>query len=282
MRSLSALLALIAALFLPSAALASDPPPLAAAPAVVAAGQPVMLRWRFGGNKVVLLGGRFGKGVDVTGYTFAVDRPSKTTRYAVYTWYKDSADPARAAGEPGRSVKVRYETVVKVTKAPGPPLRVYRDPHGWQVQCRSGWKNDVVALPDPARNGLVFFQQEDDSVDRLAVSMLPGAEMSAAELMERVRKSLAGSYAGAQVLTSGKVRHLSYDAEWMTFTGVDMTHPGVKTTSMVLALVEGGRAYVVSARAAAARFEANRQTMQAMVTSFLPAIGSAVAGRPAG
>src|SRR4051812_49267358 len=65
----------------------SDPKTVAVEPAVVAPGQSVQLRWYFTGDKVLLSGGRFGKGVIVTGKQRLQDTPKQTTTYKFDVWY---------------------------------------------------------------------------------------------------------------------------------------------------------------------------------------------------
>src|SRR5437879_3549058 len=52
-----------------------------AEPATIEQGQSTTLRWYFTGKKVTVSGGRFGKGVVVTGRTTISDKPTKTTKY---------------------------------------------------------------------------------------------------------------------------------------------------------------------------------------------------------
>jgi uncharacterized protein YkwD len=71
----------------PSSVRAADA--VAVTPKPCAPGQTVTLKWYFTGVKVLVAGGRFGKGTDVTGRTTLTDIPQKTTRYNFDVWYPD-------------------------------------------------------------------------------------------------------------------------------------------------------------------------------------------------
>ncbi len=58
-----------------------------------APGQTITLKWYFTGSKVMVAGGRFGKGTEVTGKTTLTDTPQKTTRYTFDVWYPNPAAP---------------------------------------------------------------------------------------------------------------------------------------------------------------------------------------------
>ena len=53
-----------------------------------------------------------------------------------------------------------------------------------------------------------------------------------------------------------------------TFTGNAAAHPGTRTTSMMMAVVNGDWGYVVSARTAADRFPQRQSVMDKMLHSF--------------
>lgn len=240
---------------------------LTASPNPASPGQAVTIVWHFVGDKILLQGGRFGLGANVTALKSATDHPRKTTRYVVVAWYRPAKD-GRPAPPGARQVHVRYEVVVRV-EAPTPePLSIYRDPQGWQVKCPAGWRHDIVRLPDPANNALVFFQKEQDSVERIAVSILPAPDGGIDALMKKLRASVYSSYGDVVFLTESKTEHSGVPATRMEFSGKDQTHPGVATKSMVLAFVKGSRAYLVSARSVASRYAARSTALDRMVRSF--------------
>ncbi len=237
--------------------------PIAAEPNPVLAGQPIVLRWLFTGEKVVVSGGRFGSGTVVTGRQLLVDTPRKTTRYVFTSVYKQTSGPY--AGQQARS---RYEVVVQVLPPLSASCQAYSDRYGWRIQYLKGWQMDRVPLPDPANNGLFYFQKEDDSVERMAVSVMPSGEMDAAALAEKVEASLPEHYSNVSVEQRADVTQDGAPARLVTFRGVDLTHPGTETTSLVLALVRDGRAYVVSARTDAAHYRQRQALLTGMVRSI--------------
>src|SRR5579871_5486226 len=221
-------------------------------------GQTVQLRWYFTGTKVVVSGGRFGKGVVVTGRTSLTDTPRKTTRYTFDVWYQAPAKNAATGMTTVQQLHVTYQVVAEV-QAPLPAdLSVYRDPRGWQICYLKGWKRDDVPMSDPSYNALMFFQAEEDSVERMAVSILPAKEMTCVDLMSQVQKSLRSNYDEVQVLSDKDVTCADVPAVLSTFTGIDQAHPGTHTQSLVLAFVKNGRAFVVSARTAATQYNAHQ------------------------
>jgi hypothetical protein len=240
---------------------------IAVEPAVVAPGQPVTLRWYFTGDKVVVSGGRFGKGTVVTGKTLLKDTPTKTTQYKFNVWYKvpESSPDGQTTQKP---IHIEYAVQAIVEKPVPISLKTYRDPYGWQVAHLLGWKFDKERLPDPANNALVFFQQEDDSVERLAVSILPVTDMDNGQLVSKIEKSLFQNYGEVQMGTPAEIRHGGTPAVLTTFTGMDNSHPGTRTQTLILAFVKDGRGYIVSARTNAVRFDFRRAALEKMVRSF--------------
>ncbi len=280
MRSLALpLAAAIAAVAVPQLALADNevvanrnPLPL---------GESVTLRWYFTGNKVVVSGGRFGKGVVVTGRTSLTDHPAQTTRYTfdvdfagkpagAPTAQPNATDAKPSVGADAKTVPLhaRYSVVVEVYDPRAVGLKPYVDPHGWEVSVLNGWKRDAVNLPDPANNALMYFQQEDDSVERLAIAILPVSEMSIDALMDKIQADLPSHYDQVQLVSRTSDLCEGQPAVIATFTGMDNSHPGTKTTTLFLAFTRGRHAYVVSARTAADRFAQRKRLLTYMVRSF--------------
>lgn len=245
----------------------SDSKTIAVEPAVVAPGQPITLHWYFTGDKVLVSGGRFGKGVVVTGKQRLQDTPRQTTTYKFDIWYK-----VPVVGPDGQTIQkqthVQYTALAQVAKPIQISLKTYRDPHGWQVSHLTGWKHDKENLPDPANNALVFFQQEDDAVERLAVSILPMADATATQLVEKLEKSLFDNYDDVKTGVHTDCQHLGAPAILTTFSGMDHAHPGTRTQTLVLAFVKNGRGYVVSGRTKAKQFDIRRPALEKMVRSF--------------
>lgn len=252
-----------------------------AEPETIAPGKTVTLRWYFTGEKVVVSGGRFGKGVIVTGKTSLTDTPAKTTRYTFDVDYYDKpatpaippnppAVPDNKADKPAppKLIHVQYSVLAEVViPAPMPTMGAYRDPHGWQVSFVSGWKRDV-STPDQGDKGLVFFQKEYDSVERLAVAVMPANDLNTSALMEKVKSEIPAHYARSIVSEAREITHANVPAHLLTFTGLDDSHPGTRTTSIVLMVVHDGRAYVISARTSAENFKSRQAILEKMVRSF--------------
>jgi hypothetical protein len=68
----------------------------------------------------------------------------------------------------------------------------------------------------------------------------------------------------------------------MTFEGIDQTHPGTKTRSLVLGFVRDGLGFVISARCASSNFEARRNLFQKMLKSFMLTAPPASRNSPTG
>jgi hypothetical protein len=237
-----------------------------AEPSIATPGQTIMLRWYFTGSKVTVSGGRFGKGTIVTGRTFISDTPQKTTTYTFDVWYRGLATSPTTGQQVNKPLHARYAAQVEVVSQPG--FAAYRDPHGWEIRFLKGWKRDLVPTPDEGSDGLIFFQLEDDSVERMAVSIMPVKEMSCQELMDAVQKDVPSHYNEVEVVSQAETTHENVPADLVIFTGMDQTHPGTRTESLVLTFVRNGRAYVVSARTKSTNFASRRKIMEAMVRSF--------------
>src|SRR5258706_15035085 len=129
-------------------------------------GETVTLRWYFTGTKVMVSGGQFGSGADVTGITAVTDTPVKPTQYTFDVDYLGTP-----AGATDAAVKVplhaKYSVTVQVVSGAEEPTVTYVNPYGWQVSYLKAWKRDNVELPDPANNALMYFQPEEDSIERL-------------------------------------------------------------------------------------------------------------------
>ena len=231
-------------------------------------GQPVTLNWYFTGTKVVLSGGRFALGTPVTGKTTITDKPTKTTKYTFAVDYLGTP-----AGAKDDSVKVplhaTYCITVEVVDPKVMGLQTYNNPYGWSISYLNGWKRDKVELGDPANNALMYFQPEEDSVERLAVAIMPVKEASVASLMKSLKSDLPSRYASVSVLSEEELMYEGVPATRFTFTGMDNSHPGVKTQTVLIAFVKDGKGYVVSARTAAARFPARQKVLETLVKSFL-------------
>jgi hypothetical protein len=238
---------------------------IVADPPAITPGMTTTLKWYFTGDKVTISGGRFGKGTVITGRQKLTDKPTKPTHYTFDVYYHAPATQPDGQKEV-KPQHVRYEVVVNVV--PMPPVSLYRASCGWQVNYLNGWKCDNIPTGDQPKDGLVFFQQEDDAVERLAVAAIPAKEMTAADLMQQVQAGLPEHYSQINMLSHDEITYQNTPAIYATFTGIDMSHPEVRTQSLVLVFVRDGQAYVVSARTVAARFNARRPILEHLVKSF--------------
>jgi hypothetical protein len=243
----------------------AGPPPVTADRTSVAPGQAVNLRWNFSGNKIVAYGGRFGKGVDVTKKTFVTDHPKKTTRYSFQVFYKGIGNSKK-----GERVKMplqtRYDIVIQVIRVP--TLSSYRATRGWQINYLKGWKPEAVTTPQVGKNGLVFFQPEDDAVERLAVAMIPSSGLTTQELMQKISSDIADKYDETEVVKQEEILYRNAPALWVTFKGKSNAHEGLLTQSVIMAFVNNGQAYFVSARTAATQFAKKQTLLETMVKSI--------------
>src|SRR2546430_6797420 len=197
------------------------PNEIAVSPNPVQPGHPVTLVWYFTGNKVVVSGGRFGKGTVVTGKSRLTDTPAKTTRYTFDVWYTGQKTNVATGKVEMAPLHAQYFAVAEVMAPIPSDLQTYRDARGWQVTILKGWKCDAVSMPDPANNALLYFQPEYDSVERLAVSVVPAPGMSTTDLMSKVQKSLPQSYESVEVLSDKEMTFADVPAVISVFTGGD-------------------------------------------------------------
>jgi hypothetical protein len=114
----------------------------------------------------------------------------------------------------------------------------------------------------------VFFQKEEDSVERLAVAIMPVKDLTCADLMQKIRKDLYSYYAEIDFPEPTEQTFAAVPALLATFSAVPNTNPGTHTQSVVLAFVRAGRAYVISARTFAAKFKARQTLLESLVKSF--------------
>jgi hypothetical protein len=225
-------------------------------------GQTVTIRWPAELGAVIVNGGGIIARRFPAGQTSAQDRPAKSTTYSV-TMPVERTKKGRVS-EPSR----RYQVGVHVYDGSFPRLATYTDTRGWTMDVVAGWNRYVVDLPDPVNNALIYFQTEEDSEERTAVSIVPSDGMDSRQLMRKVETDIPTQYdmltrTGQKETTQGGI-----DAFWMTFTGTEMSHPDTPMKSMVLAFVKGPRGYVISARAPADRYDERERLLRCLVRSF--------------
>jgi hypothetical protein len=237
-----------------------EPKAIAVEPGVTMPGQPVTIRWYFTGTKVVVSGGRFGKGSVVTGKSELTDRPTKTTKYTFDVWYKPPPDPAKPEVTPAQ-LHVQYNAVAAVDL-----LTSFHGSEGFDIRYLKGWRTDSFA-PEPGKK-VYYFQPEEDSVERLAVAVVPIKETeTAADIMEKVRNDVPSHYTQVEYVSRYDLSKQKEAAQISTFKGIDTTHPNTRTTSIVLVVVRRGKAYVVSARTHASKFTERQALLDGLVRS---------------
>src|SRR5438874_645756 len=79
-------------------------------------------------------------------------------------------NPAKPAASKA-ILKAKQTGAAQNSKVAAYATAAYTNPSGWQISYLKNWKCDKVDMGDPANNALVFFQSEEDAVERLAVSM---------------------------------------------------------------------------------------------------------------
>jgi hypothetical protein len=238
-----------------------EPKVIAVEPGVTMPGQAITLRWYFTGTKVVVSGGRFGKGAIVTGKSELTDRPEKTTRYTFDVWYRPAPDPSKPEVKPAQ-IHTQYAAVAAVDR-----LTSYHAAEGFDVRLLKGWRTDSFS-PEPGSK-VYYFQPEEDSVERLAVAVLPLREgQTAADIMEKVRDDVPSHYTEVEFLTRYDLTRFKESAQIATFRGMDQTHPNTRTVSIILVHTHRGKAYVVSARTQAAHFADRQPLLDGLVRSL--------------
>ena len=238
-----------------------EPRAVAVEPGATMPGQTIKLRWYFTGSKVLLSGGRFGKGTVVTGKSEMTDRPEKTTRYTFDVWFKPPPDPAKPEIKPTQ-IHATYTAVAAVDK-----LASFHGSEGFDVRYLKGWHTDSFS-PEPGSK-VYFFQPEDDSVERLAVAVVPIKEgMTVAEMMEKVRSDVPAHYTKVEFVSLYDLSRLKEPAQITQFKGIDSTHPNTRTQSIILVHNHNGKAYVVSARTLADKFTERSPLLDGLVRSI--------------
>jgi len=230
-------------------------------PGVSTPGQSITLRWYFTGTKVLVAGGRFGKGAVVTGKSQLTDSPEKTTKYTFDVWYKPAPDPAKPEVKPAQ-IHVQYSAVAAVDK-----LALFHGPEGFDVHYLKGWRTDSFS-PEPGSK-VYYFQPEQDSVERLAVAVVPIKEgQTPTDMMNKVRDDVPSHYTGVQFVSRYEITRQQEAAEITTFKGLDSTHPNTHTTSIVLVRTHRGKAFIVSARTHGDKFAERQYLLDGLVKSL--------------
>ncbi len=238
-----------------------------AEPAVITPGQTVKLRWYFTGTKVVVSGGRFGAGQVVTGKTLVTDTPKVTTTYRFDVYYTVTK-PAETGEIRSQALHQHYSVTALVDTSPPDHFKQYVGTRGWKIDYLAAWHCDV-STPDNGSKSLLFFQKEFDSVERMAVAILPAAENTPDKIIAKALLDAPARYNNLAFEPTTSFKFDGLDASTATFSGDDDSHPGVRTTSLLYAIVFDGRAYVLSVRTRASNFLLRRSHLEHMLKSFV-------------
>ncbi len=237
---------------------------IAAEPSAIAPGQSSTLKWYFNGAKITVSGGTLTPGTLVTGKQTLTVKPKKTTKYLFDVYYHPELSADKQATGTGKLTHVQYTVTVEVLTAM-PGLLSYKGTHNWRVNYQTGWK---PMTNEGASDDLVWFQAEEDAVERLSVAIVPLKDKTAAQLMDEIRADIPSHYTHYEVVSQAECTQQGLPALTATFTGNDQAHPGTRTQSILKVFVNGERGYVVSARTAASRFSLRRPLLENMVNSF--------------
>ena len=234
-------------------------------------GESVTLKWLFTGTKVTVKGGSFTTPKVVTGAKQISDKPVKSTRYTFDVTYMAKKEGSELAVPTTAS----YFVDVDVLNPKALGLVPYGGVQGWKVDYLKGWKYDKAVV---SSSTIVYFQKEDDSVERMAVSSMPLKE-GAAPLAERVKKDLYNGYEQLEILSDDEIIFCGMPANIITFAGNPMSHPGTRTQSIVLVLDCGSKGFVISGRTFASKFNARKPLLESMVKSFTLTNGTETASK---
>lgn len=243
---------------------ATPQPGVAAEPNPCMVGQTVTFCVPAGAAHVRAYGGGFGSGKTFDAGEAITDTLAKTTPYRFEVWPQDSGSAKSDAGPPPQT----YRLVVNVYDDPKPNLATYTDWRHWKIDVLAGWNRYGAGLPDPANNALLYFEPQEDSVERLSVAIASLRVENSADLMKKVRDDLPTQYDTLKSVAQWNTTFCGQPATWMTFQGIDRAQPNTLTRSMVLAFVRGPRCYVISARTGDNQYEAKQHLLRSLVRSF--------------
>ena len=249
----------LAALYAPAPAGASGE--ISANRNPVMLGESVTLRWLFTGTKVTVKGGSFGAGKVVTGKTSLTDTPRKSTRYTFDVTYSGK----KAGTSQMVPLKARYFIDIEVVNPTAMGLVSYSGIPGWKVNYLKGWKYDKAVV---SSSTIIYFQPEDDAIERFVVSTMPVQEGSSGALADKVKKDLFNGYDQLEILSDEPTTYNGVPANVITFAGNPNSHSGTRTQSVILVFTRAGRGYVISGRTFAAKFNARKPLLESMVKSF--------------
>lgn len=243
---------------------AAEVPPIEVSPNPFKPGQTVTIRWNFSGKKLVISGGTFGKGKVVTGKSSIKDKPKATTRYTVTSTYPDPKSPKKLLTAKYTLVAEREEPLL---------LSTYTAKRGWKISYPRGWRDDHVNTPEEGRDGLIFFQKEEDALERIAVAIVPVKPGDTpATLWSKVRSDIPSRYDRPEFQDPYETSHYLNPAITTEFIGMDRSHPGKKTHTLMLLFIQEDRGYVVSVRTEEAKIIGKRRVLDTLMRSLVPVL----------
>lgn len=235
------------------------------APSVVSPGQMATLKWNFSGVKLTVSGGQFPPGTQITGRQSLKVSPKKTTTYLFDLYYHPGVAVEAQKTATNKLVHVQYKATIEVLSGIQPGMLSYKGSRGWRVNYQTGWK----AMPNrEGSDDLIYFQQEEDAIERLAVAVVPVKNKTAMQLIEEVRGDIPSNYTHYELQSQSEFTHQGLPAVLSTFTGNGHTYPDTRTTSMLMVLVNGDMGYVVSVRTYADRLKLRQPVMDKILHSF--------------
>lgn len=236
-----------------------------AAPTVLSPGQTATLKWYFAGAKLTVSGGQFPPETLITGRQSLKVTPKKTTTYLFDLYYHPDASAEAQQTATSRLVHVQYKVTIEVLSTPLTGVQSYKGTHGWRINYPVGWK------PMPYREGnddLIYFQVEEDAVERLAVSVIPAHGKSVDRLIDEVRSDIPSNYTHYELQSQTEFTHQSLPTLLASFTGNSAAHPDTRTASMLMVVINGDMGYVISARTSSDRLKVRQPILERLMHSF--------------
>ena len=157
------------------------------APGSISLGQTATLKWYFTGSKLTVSGGQFPPGTVITGKQMLKVSPKKTTTYVFDLYYHPGVAAENEKTATGKIVHAQYKVTVEVVSGAQTGLLSFKGSRGWRVGYQTGW----TAMPNrEGSDDMMFFQQEEDAVERLAVTVVPVKNKTVQQLMDDVRADI--------------------------------------------------------------------------------------------
>ncbi len=229
----------------------------------------VTLSWNFTADKIVIAGGRFKNGVNVTSLTHVLVHPRVTTRYKLFVLSHTPAN-GTANTKGVETHHAMYSLVVNVVHLP--PMENYHSVRGWGIRNVVGWDKFNIKLPNMPADSLVFFQPKMDSELRMAVStVVMGANQTLDNFCQMVEADVPSHYDSIQQLTLQPLTYHGLNADLLRFSALDDSHPGTRVMEEALIVMDGTDGYVVSGRMALDKVEKDGMLLDSLIHSFIPA-----------